>query len=150
MAQEVTGDLFDYWREGYWIGITTNGSVRRDGKAVMGRGVAKQAADTMPGLQRAIGTALLDPSHVGQVLIFSTWRIVSIPVKHHWAEQADIFLIERSLSQLAHRCIGWEIPHLVLPRPGCGNGGLDWERDGVRILTHQYLDGRFTIVERNP
>jgi hypothetical protein len=31
-----------------------------------------------------------------------------------------------------------------MPRPGCGNGKLDWRV--VRLILRPYLDDRFTVV----
>ncbi len=44
MITEVKGDLVDFWRKGNRIGITTNGFVKKDGRAVMGAGIAKTLA----------------------------------------------------------------------------------------------------------
>ena len=35
---------------------------------------------------------------------------------------------------------------VLLPKPGCANGGLNWEQ--VKPLLEQYLDDRFTIIDR--
>jgi len=42
--REQTGDLWEFWSTGAYIGITTNGRVSRSGEAVMGAGLAKVAA----------------------------------------------------------------------------------------------------------
>ena len=36
---------------------------------------------------------------------------------------------------------------VLLPRPGCGHGGLNWERD-VKPLLQERLDDRFIVVNR--
>ena len=41
--KEITGDIWDYHKQGHWIVITTNGTVKSNGEAVMGRGIALQA-----------------------------------------------------------------------------------------------------------
>ena len=38
--KEVKGDIWNFYNKGYWIVIPTNGTVKRNGEAVMGRGVA--------------------------------------------------------------------------------------------------------------
>jgi len=48
--QEITGDIWEQHKLGRWIVITTNGAIKNDGSCVMGRGVAKQAADKYPEL----------------------------------------------------------------------------------------------------
>lgn len=70
--------------------------------------------------------------------------IVFFPVKHHWREQADIELIKRScveLMELTERQ-GWET--VVLPRPGSGNGRLQWEY--VKANIESLLDDRIHVI----
>lgn len=50
--KEVYGDIWEYHKQGYWIVITTNGFVKKNGCAVMGRGVAKQAVTKYPSLPK--------------------------------------------------------------------------------------------------
>ena len=146
--QELYGDIWEQHKLGRWVVITTNGDVRQDGACVMGRGVAKQAADKFPSLPFRLGQAL----EIGgnNSYIFDSLKIITLPVKHHWAEAADLELIEKSLQQL----VAWaDVPprkhgRFYLVRPGCANGRRDWETE-VKPLCMKYLDDRFVIVERN-
>ena len=52
---ERAGDLWACHANGAWVTITTNGIVRQDGAAVMGRGVAYAAAQRYPWLARSLG-----------------------------------------------------------------------------------------------
>lgn len=134
------------------ICITTNGYVKQSGYAVMGRGVAKQATERMPGIALDLGRAITRHGH--RVIIVRSWEppgtpagvaipIVAFPVKHHWCDAADPELIARSAGELNNLAgaMGWQ--KVVLPRPGCGNGRLSW--DTVRPLLHD-LDDRFVVV----
>jgi len=56
---ETLGDIWEHAGRGAVIVITSNGSLTRDGRAVIGRGVAKQAALCFPGLQRNWATGYL-------------------------------------------------------------------------------------------
>ncbi len=47
---ETIGDIWKYADQGDVIVITTNGSLTRDGRAIFGRGVARQAALRFPDL----------------------------------------------------------------------------------------------------
>lgn len=110
-----------------WIGITTNGTVRANGELVMGRGVAREARDRFPGLTRILGVWV---STIGNRLCVvracGRW-LFSFPVKHHWQEPADLSLIRTSARELANIATVAAGPSLFyLPRPGCGNGRLDW------------------------
>jgi hypothetical protein len=108
--------------------ITTNGTVRRDGRAVMGRGCARQAALRFPRLPYLLGDALR--THGNRVHVFDSQALraseglVTFPVKHHWAERADLALIAASVAAFAGQLLPGAT--YVMPRPGCGNGGLRW------------------------
>jgi len=141
---EQTGNLWDYHKLGRWIIITTNGTIRKDGACVMGRGTAKQAAVKFPQLPYELGAKL---SGGNNVYVFDKYNIITLPVKHHWREQADLNLIERSLRQL----VEWaDNPRkhgkFYLTKPGCGNGRRDWESE-VKPICQKYLDDRFVVVE---
>lgn len=59
MIQEQAGDLWDYSARGEWIAITTNGITKANGQAVMGAGLAKQAATRYPDLPSWLGQRLM-------------------------------------------------------------------------------------------
>lgn len=147
---EVHGDL---WAEpaNLYV-ITTNGAVRRDGAAVMGRGVALQAKQRFSGIERKLGAAIRSQgNHVHWLGLRddSFAGLMSFPVKHHWREPADLALIEQSAGELVKLlddwCTrDWETYTVAMPRPGCGNGQLDWV--DVAPLLVPMLDDRFVIV----
>ena len=56
--REVVGDIWDYHAKGHWVGITTNAVTKENGEAVMGRGIALQAAQRFPLLARQLGAKL--------------------------------------------------------------------------------------------
>ena len=128
--------------------ITTNGFVRNDGNAVMGRGVAAQARARYAGIEADLGVLIRRAGTHVYLLPTGTngWPfvLVAFPVKHNWFEAADPALIQRSARELAMLVdiYGWR--KVVLPRPGCGNGRLSWA--DVRPLIDDVLDERFTVV----
>lgn len=140
----------DFWDQGYGYGcITTNGYVTNDGLAVMGRGIAKQAAEKFTDIRRVLGYLIRSRGNHVHVLPFK-WHdyddvmvLVSFPVKHVWNEKADLELIKRSCSELMEMLPKNE--YVFLPRPGCGNGQLDWETQ-VKPVCQKYLDQRVTIL----
>lgn len=154
--REATGDLFSYIGRAHGLCLTTNGDVNGRGLAVMGRGVALQAARRWPPIREALAGALrANGNGVNYLGVVAGTRIYSFPVKHHWHERADVVLIRRSAEQLAARdwttdASGTACPLgtvlFVLPRPGCGNGGLDWAE--VRSVLADVLDDRFLVAER--
>ncbi len=126
--------------------IPTNGDVNRRGEAVMGRGVALQAARRWPLLPKVLAELLRNEgNHVFDV--YKPRRLptlLTFPVKHHWRERAELDLIRRSVLELVAKVDRLEYRRVALPRVGCGNGSLDWE-DVLPILV-RYLDNRFILV----
>ena len=128
--------------------ITTNGFVKKNGCAVMGRGCAKEAASRWPQLPKLLGNAIdVQGNHVHDL-----WKpvdgptIVTFPVKYNWWEPADIRLIQRSVVELLEKTdrLGWQ--NIVMPRPGCGNGRLSWGQIGP--LLSDTLDDRFIVCHK--
>ena len=132
------GDLWRYPAD--WRIITTNGFVKTNGEAVMGRGTAWQAKKKYPDLPRIFGSFLIAKgNHVG---IFKGNKLLTMPTKHAWYDkQADLVLIERSAMELA------SLPYretFVMPMAGCGCGGLLWSE--VQLVIGPILDDRFTVL----
>lgn len=143
----MQGDLW-LWPS-TWKVITTNGSVRKDGYAVMGRGVALEATKRFPDIQRRLGRAILRGGNA--VVVFPEYHIICMPVKHKWYEPADLDLIKSSVLSLklvadAAEHVGLDHDYAMV-RLGCGNGQLNW--CDVKPVIEPYLDGRFYVVERN-
>jgi len=139
---ETVGDIWQHADRGDIIVITTNGSLTRDGRAVFGRGVARQAALRFPGLDGKLGRLLAEEgSHVFDL----GCGIVSFPVEETAWSQPDLRIIARSAEELrllADRS-GWR--RIVVPRPGCGGGGLAWKDVGP--LLAPWLDERFVVIK---
>ncbi len=128
----VTGDIWRHTAD--VVCIPTNGFVKRNGAAVMGRGVAKQAMTKFTGLEFTVGEHLKENGNVvGFIDWFDHWFLV-FPTKHHWAQPSDLDLIEFSARQLRELALMDPETIFVLPRPGCGNGGLKWEDVALRIV----------------
>ena len=142
--KQITGDIWDYHKRGHWIVITTNGTIHKNGVAVMGKGIAKQAALKYPKLPYYLGLAIKDVGNIGH--IFPDYKIITLPTKHNWWEKSDITLIERGCKALSKMHARVKV-NIYMVRPGCSNGKLKWE--DVKPIIEQYLDDRFVIVERN-
>jgi hypothetical protein len=132
---EEFGDLWEM--DADWRCITTNGYIRSDGGLVMGRGCALQAKRLYPDLQQKLGARVKrDGNHVHAV---KKHKLITFPVKHVWNEQADPALILRSMKELIWYHAEFDLGRVLLPRPGCGNGGLSWEGK-VKPLLHTLID----------
>lgn len=142
---EISGDLWAVAADARCI--TTNGIVNSSGHAVMGRGCARQAADRFPGLALSFGALLKRRgNHVLLLdLLPDDSMLFSFPVKHHWREDADLELIARSARELVATAELHGFKSCIIPRPGCGNGRLSWERE-VRPVLISLLDDRFKII----
>ncbi len=145
--KEARGNLWDF--PATFRVITTNGTIKRNGAVVMGRGCAMEARDRFPMLDQELGHRI---QHSGgnHVHVLSN-GIISFPVKHNWWEQADPELIERSARELQEFALDFDgafgvdsAISFVMPRPGCGNGGLTW--DAVKPIIEPILDDRFTVI----
>ena len=139
--QELSGDLWEYHDQGYVVAITTNGKVSRSGSSVMARGTAKQAAERYPQLPKLLGELV---NRSGNHVYDLGMRMVSFPVEHTPWEVPDLQLITQScreLRALADRN-GWQ--QVIVPRPGCGGGGLSW--GDVRPLLEPHFDERFRVI----
>lgn len=140
---EINGNLWDYHTKGEWIVITTNGFVKKNGAAVLGAGIAKQATLRYPLLEMELGQRIRSGGN--NVNVFSQYRLITLPVKHKWIEPANTDLIRRSIGQLQSVVINLNLKKIYLPRPGCGNGRLDWEMDVKPLLIN--LSDKFVIVD---
>jgi hypothetical protein len=146
---EVKGNLWTYPADVRVI--TTNGFVKKDGSCVMGRGCAAEAKATFPDLPRVMGRLIEQNGNHCYLLRRGgpDGVLVSFPVKHHWFEKADTKLIEQSAHELVKLADdqawidGWRT--IVMPRPGCGNGRLSWDRD-VKPILEPILDDRFHVI----
>lgn len=132
------------------ICFTSNGIIKKNGRLVMGAGVAKQFRDTFVNLDQEAGTAVKTNGNICQIIrsmfyLGNSLSIVAFPTKWHWKEKSDIKLIELSLSQLINMTdkFGWK--SVYLPCPGTNNGRLNFKNDIEPILKKK-LDDRFIIT----
>ena len=143
----IRGNLWDYHKEGKWIGITTNGTIKNNGDLVMGKGIALQAAKKFPKLP----TMLAQHVNMNQntPCAFPEWKLFSFPTKNNFFEPADLLLIEQSCQLIRdyfelHYYMN-DIDQLYLPKVGCGAGELSWPQ--VEPIVHAYLEDLVTIVD---
>jgi hypothetical protein len=162
----LKGNLFTVGSDA--TAITTNGFVKKDGSAVMGRGCALQASKQVAGLAQHLGNLITMNGNTVQVINDSP-LLVSFPVKpshalyngdnavQHmrnkfrigqripgWACKASQEIIINSALQLRKLtgAMGWQ--KVAIPRPGCGAGELNWIE--IKPLLSEILDDRFLSV----
>jgi hypothetical protein len=161
---EAYGDIWRNQHKFDAIVITTNGFVKKNGEAVMGRGIALIAARKYPEFPTRLGGILSEYGNIVWPFEFNRWNgeadyqelIFSFPVKPQfgrngepgWRVKANIGLIKESASQLQAYANTIGLKKVLMPRPGCGNGGLKWEF--VKPHLEAILDDRFTVMEYEP
>ncbi|KIH76504.1 hypothetical protein SAMN05660860_01611 [Geoalkalibacter ferrihydriticus] len=137
---EITGNIWDFLDQAIIV-VTTNCGVDRRGRAVIGRGCARQALEYFPDLAEHLGRLLQEQ---GARVHDLGKGLVSFPVEETAWSLPDLRLIRQSAQQLRDLADqqGWT--KIVVPRPGCGGGGLDWH--AVRPVLQEYFDERFYVI----
>ena len=141
---EAKGDLWEIGKTASAIVITTNGSLRKNGDSVMGGGCAREAAERYPLLAADLGRAVLKRGNHCHVFRYSSMQeIVAMPTKNSVSRSSPLPLVVRSVAELNELAYWHDWTRVVLPRPGCGLGGLLWRN--VKPIVDE-LDDRFTVV----
>lgn len=139
---EIVGDIWDYADQSVIV-ITTNGSLTRDGRAVIGRGVAKQAISRFPDLAAKLGKCVVEN---GNHVFDLGEGIVSFPVEETAWSLPDKRIITRSACELRVMADMRKWQKIIVPRPGCGGGGLAWQE--VKPLLEPWFDERFVLINQ--
>lgn len=139
--KEIIGDMWQEHAEGAVVAITTNGAVNKVGKATMLRGCARQARARYPDLLQTLGALIRQ--HGNHVFDLGH-QIVSFPVEVDPYQVPEMRLIEQSCRELVELADykGWQ--KIVVPRPGCGSGGLNWPE--IKTLLERHFDERFHVI----
>lgn len=165
---ERRGDLWaedvEGWRPGVdqppWVVVTTNGERKSDGTAVMGAGVAKDAARLWPSLPGLLGKKLKETGNAVYYLGLCRLPgspddarlprgVVAFPSKHRWRDASDKDLIDKSAEELVRLVDSCRSPPsvVVLPRVGTLNGRLGWSI--VKPILEKHLkDDRYVVVSQ--
>jgi hypothetical protein len=139
---EISGDIWAFAATTVIV-ITTNGSQTADGRAIFGRGVAKQAAARHSQLAQILGRLLAEKGNH----VFDLGNgIASFPVEETPWSLPDLRIIARSAEELRQLAdfSGWQ--KIIVPRPGCGGGGLAWK--DVKPLLEPWFDERFIVISQ--
>lgn len=134
------------------IVCTTNLTIKKDGSLVMGAGIARDFKERFKGINMNWGDRLMRGKHKEGFMV-STLKaylggerilsLVAFPTKDSWKDNSIPELIRNSALTLKQTAdiMGWH--YVLLPRPGCGMGGLEWEN--VKPLLNM-LDERFKVI----
>ena len=173
--REIKGNLWNGINRADAVIITTNGFVRKDGRATMGAGVARQALQRFPKIDLELGKLIKENGSIVQIIReVNDTHLVSFPVKPMiaesskildrlkdknihlkglladkipgWAARAEIDLIEQSCIDLVRLTDRMKWKRVVLPRPGCGNGELNYYTDVKPVLEKHLIGKRFFVI----
>lgn len=122
-------DIWYLWDRGCYVVIPTNICLDRRGRAVMGAGLARQAADRFPALRCDYGRSISSgkPHYIDHAC-----RLICVPTKTDWRGPATLARVESAVAFLYEAAPDIEAP-IAVPRLGCGLGGLNWN-DVASIL----------------
>lgn len=136
-------------RTGDAVCVTTNGIIKKDGTAVMGKGIALEA-DRRFNISARLGQYL--KQYGNRAFNMGTYQnngqtiaLFTFPTKHDWKDLSDITLICKSAEEVMQMCDKFNIQRCFLPPPGCGCGGLSWEVTVSPWLSN-ILDDRFYVI----
>jgi O-acetyl-ADP-ribose deacetylase (regulator of RNase III) len=137
MIRYTTGNIMDSSAEALVNTVNTVG--------VMGKGIALQFKQAFPHnfnvYKQACDNGQLTTGKILAVmdreLLFGERLIINFPTKQHWKIPSSYAYVESGLIALAAYLEKNPVNSLAMPAPGCGNGGLDWNK--VRPMIEQYL-----------
>lgn len=155
---EIYGDLWEHYRlPGTILLITSCMSVNKKGLATMARGTSAQCKHKWPIMRSKLGAFLIPRRPIaGQPPIFPVpdiFRLTSylyvFPTKYIWSFEADRTLIRDMAEKLSSIALANPQVTFVLPRPGCGHGGLLW-RDVKPLIARRLPNNVHVICKKEP
>lgn len=141
-------DIWEWYKKGYNIVVPTNGSLRSDGKATMGRGIALQACKGFGKIDTALGNLIRQ--HGNELFYLEKQRLIMFPTKRTWKDNADLVLIKQSCLQLK-KLMEFKKINVVMPKVGCGFGKLKWKQvlPIIESIFREYDCQRFRIIDND-
>ncbi len=136
MAVFIEGtNLWDLEDKADVIVVSTNSFINKDGKLVMGRGIALEAANRYPELPELFGQKIPHLGVYGLVIVKLKGKLFgAFQVKKHFRDKADPELIRRaskSLKDFATENSGFTV---YMNFPGIGYGRLAHRKEDIREI----------------
>lgn len=133
MIQYIQGNLFTSNAKVLVNTVNTVG--------VMGKGIAADFKKIYPKMfeeyKELCENGKLD---IGEFFLYKTsnkW-VLNFPTKKHWKSPSTVEYIEKGLQKLIEQATKLQLTDIAMPKLGCGNGGLDWEKQ-VKPIVEKYL-----------
>lgn len=108
--------------------FTSNSTLTKEGKLVMGAGIAKETKENFPMFPKILGDKIKAIDKVGRwygVLVSPNYEVGAFQTKTDWKLPSTLELIEYSTEMLIQIAPNYE--RIDMPVPGCGNGGLQYK-----------------------
>jgi len=117
--------------------VTINTCHKKNGDAVMGAGIAKEAAILFPTLPSLLGKCLRDSpnKHVWYWVENNLFLLVT---KLDWRYPSNMNLLRTSLTAMSNIILPNDNLNILMPKIGCGLGGLNWNE--VKPLIYCILE----------
>lgn len=148
---KAVGDIWTYAKDAP-ICIPTNGQINGSGRAIMGKGLAEQAATKFPDLPYLLAQRL--EKYGNRVYIFKVGKvppskiIITVPTKDEWAKRSTLALVRKSCLELRDLQQALNLKNVLVPLLGCGAGKLP--QDYVLGIMENLLDDAFTLITLEP
>lgn len=145
MLMELKRDIIKDINQFDAVCVTTNGVVRSNGRLVMGAGVAKEFRDNFKDIDLKAGYLVSNYGNKCHLIPrYIKTQIITFPTKQDYKDDSCIIKIKSSCIELMNIINSMDLRNVALPRPGCNNGGLEWEY--VKQEITPFIDSRITII----
>jgi hypothetical protein len=148
---EIIGNFWEEAKKDCYDAIicTTNEIIKTNGELVMGAGIAKDFAQRYPNSPLEWGQRIKEIGedyHVLVSLLHSKPHLVALQTKKHWRDNSSYYLVKSSLYRLQLIAVALNWKKVLMTRPGCGNGGLDWNEIKKQFINNNY--DRFYVINK--
>jgi hypothetical protein len=136
----IKGNIWEYKNDNNYVVIPTNIGWKKDGKNVMGAGLAKQALAKFPDIDSIYGNycryyydryRYIDVPpywYENYKLIFMASKPLDLSAPYRsWLQDSSVQQIEISCNQLIQQMEERKFPEIIMPIMGVGNGKLKQE-----------------------
>lgn len=120
------GDMWQVFNRTDLFCLTTNSTIKKNGKLVMGKGIALQAKNRLLDIDLYLAQKITHFSRYGLVVInnFKPQLVGAFQTKTNWQEDSSLTLIWYSVKKLNEYIVAFNPNRVDMPFPGIGNGKL--------------------------
>lgn len=136
---EISGNFWTKINEYDAIVCTTNNVIKNNNELVMGAGIAKEFAIRYPFLPVQWGKRITNnQDYYVLITLLSRPHLIALQTKRNWKDPSPISLVSDSLEILNSIAIVLNWNKILMTKPGCGNGGLDWNEIKQIFIDNEY------------